>query len=168
MEKISFGAGCFWGVEHAFKQVEGVIETRVGYQGGQTSNPTYKEVCHTETGHAEVVEVTFDSQIISLKRLLDAFFFIHDPTQLNRQGPDTGTQYRSCIFPTTVEQRNEVQDYLDALKRSSRYGMPVVTTIESGEFHSAEDYHQNYLDQTPGGYCHIGFDVFQKLKSGNY
>lgn len=164
---ISFGAGCFWGVEHAFKQLEGVIKTEVGYQGGTTEAPTYEEVCSKQTGHAEVVQVTYDSRTISLERLLDAFFFMHDPTQLNRQGPDVGPQYRSVIFPADETAQMTVVEYLKT-KAKQRYGDSLVTTVESGVFHSAENFHQDYLINNPGGYCHIGFDIFQKLKQGAF
>ncbi|MBK24793.1 MAG: peptide-methionine (S)-S-oxide reductase [Halobacteriovorax sp.] len=163
MEKVSFAAGCFWGVEHAFKQIPGVLNTTCGYQGGQTTDPTYEDICKKETGHAEVVLVEFDSKIISFERLLDAFFFMHNPTELNRQGPDVGTQYRSAIFPTTEEQRELSQ------KRIESMGPTVVTTIEEfDQFFDAETYHQKYLDKNPDGYCHIGLNVFKALKSGNY
>lgn len=167
LEKISLGAGCFWGVEHAFKQLDGVSETKVGYQGGPGPNPTYEEVCKKETGHAEVVLVTFDNEIVSLERVLDAFFFMHDPTQLNRQGPDVGSQYRSVIFPTSSEQREKIEDYIETIAKN-RYEGRLVTTIEEGEFFDAELYHQDYLDQNPGGYCHIGLDVFMKIKQGTF
>ncbi len=163
MEKVSFGAGCFWGVEHAFKQLSGVSKTTCGYQGGQTDNPSYEDICRKETGHAEVVLVEFDSNAISFDRLLDAFFFMHNPTELNRQGPDVGSQYRSVIFPTTDEQKQISQNRIESL------GPTIVTTIEEfGPFYDAETYHQKYLDKNPGGYCHIGPHVFQALKSGNY
>lgn len=166
-QTISFGAGCFWGVEHAFKQVNGVLKTIVGYQGGEVENPDYKQVCTKTTGHAEVVQVTFDPQIVSLKRMLDAFFFMHDPTQLNRQGPDVGSQYRSCIFPTNEEQTTLIKNYIEEFCRP-RYGERFVTTLEEGKFYDAETYHQDYLVNNPSGYCHIGLDVFQKLKTDNY
>lgn len=163
METVSFGAGCFWGVEHAFKQLDGVSKTTCGYQGGQTDAPTYEDICHKETGHAEVVLVEFDPEVISFSRLMDAFFFMHDPTQLNRQGPDVGTQYRSTIFPTTEEQRTEAQLRIQSL------GEKVVTRIEEfNDFFDAETYHQQYLDKNPSGYCHIGLDVFEKLRSGKF
>jgi peptide-methionine (S)-S-oxide reductase len=168
-EVLSFGAGCFWGVEHAFKQLEGVLETRVGYQGGEKENPSYPEVCAKTTGHAEVVEVTFDNEVISLERLLDAFFFMHDPTQLNKQGPDVGPQYRSALFPTNDLQTQKIKVYMEKLKAMNKFSKDIVTTIEEGTpFYSAEDDHQDYLANNPGGYCHIGFDVFQKLKMGTF
>ena len=168
-EILSFAGGCFWGVEHAFKQLDGVLNTRVGYQGGNTENPTYSEVCSKDTNHAEVVEVTFDNEVLTLKRLLDAFFFLHDPTQLNRQGPDVGSQYRSAIFPTTLEQTLLVKDYLNNLKESNPTKQEIVTTVEEGRpFYGAEENHQDYLFKNPSGYCHIGLDIFQKIKTGEF
>ena len=164
-EKISFGAGCFWGVEHAFKQLEGVLKTEVGYQGGESDSPTYEEVCSKVTGHAEVVLVTYDPSTITLDRLLDAFFFMHDPTQLNRKGPDVGPQYRSVIFPDHDIMERKVREYLDT-KATDKFGDSLVTTIEKGPFFSAETFHQDYLVNNPTGYCHIGFDIFQKLRQG--
>jgi len=166
MEKSSFAAGCFWGVEHAFKQISGVVSTKVGYIGGESSSTSYKEVCGGKSGHAEAVEVTFDPNIVSFERLLDAFFFMHDATQLNRQGPDVGTQYRSAIFPVNDNQQLIAKTYIDSLKDN---GLKVVTTIEVGaSFIEAEKAHQDYLDVNPGGYCHIGFDTFSKLKMGSF
>jgi methionine-S-sulfoxide reductase len=166
MEKSSFAAGCFWGVEHAFKQIEGVTKTEVGYQGGESSVTTYAEVCSGQTGHAEVVEITFDPNIVSYKRLLEAFVFMHNPGELNRQGPDIGTQYRSALFPTSKEQEIEAIEFLNRLKGS---GELIVTTIEKDSlFISGENKHQDYLDTNPAGYCHIGLDVFMKLKKGEY
>ncbi len=165
MKTCGFGAGCYWGVEHAFKMLDGVVDTAVGFQGGVHDNPTYREVCESETGHAEVVQVTYDESIISLERLLDAFFFMHDPTQLNKQGPDVGTQYRSSLFPETNEQEEVMKNYL--LKIKDRYSAPIVTTIEKDKkFFNAELMHQDYLANNPGGYCHIGLDTFAKLKQG--
>lgn len=165
MERASFAAGCFWGVEHAFKQLPGVIETEVGYQGGGSSAPTYEEVCRKDTGHAEAVLVKFDPNILSYDRLLDAFFFMHNPTEFNRQGPDVGPQYRSAIFPMSYEQKTTAIAKIEKMK--DKYTLPVVTTIEEDcPFHSAEELHQNYLQNNPNGYCHIGFDIFSKLKQG--
>ena len=166
MEKSSFAAGCFWGVEHAFKQVAGVSKTEVGYQGGDSQTTNYQEVCSGGSGHAEAVLVSFDPSIVSYDRLLDAFFMMHDPTQLNRQGPDVGTQYRSALFPIGDEQHKVAVSKIAKLKAR---GLSVATTIEHKEhFISAEDKHQDYLEATPGGYCHIGFDVFSKLKKGEF
>lgn len=165
MKTCGFAAGCYWGVEHAFKMLEGVVDTVVGFQGGDSTDPSYKEVCSVDTGHAEVVRVTYDESIISLQRLLDAFFFMHDPTQLNKQGPDVGSQYRSALFPEDDEQAQIMREYIEKIK--PRYNRAVVTTIEEGtDFYSAEDMHQDYLVNNPGGYCHIGLEVFSKLKQG--
>ena len=163
-----FAAGCYWGVEHAFKMLEGVLKTEVGFQGGHIENPSYKEVCQTDTGHAEVVRVTYDAEKISLSRLLDAFFFMHDPTQLNKQGPDVGSQYRSALFPESPWDQEDVAIIKEAIeKRRDQYSSPIVTTIEENQiFYSAEDSHQDYLVNNPGGYCHIGLDTFAKLKQG--
>jgi len=163
VEKVSFGAGCFWGVEHAFKQLAGVTDTTCGYQGGKSTDPSYEDICQKETGHAEVVLVEFNPEIISFERLLDAFFYMHDSTQLNRQGPDLGSQYRSVIFPATGSQREA------SLLRISNMSKTTVTSIEDfKDFFEAETYHQEYLDKNPGGYCHIGLDVFNNLKMGKF
>ena len=166
MEKSSFAAGCFWGVEHAFKQIEGVVRTEVGYQGGESSITTYEQVCSGKTGHAEVVEVTFEPNIVSYERLLEAFMFMHNPSELNRQGPDVGTQYRSALFPSNPKQKSEASDFINKLKVS---GKTIETTIEvSHLFISGENKHQDFLDINPGGYCHIGLDTFMKLKKGEF
>ena len=169
MEKAYFAGGCFWGVEHAFKQLDGVTSTRVGYQGGEVIDPTYEQVCGKQTGHAESVEVEFDPSIITLKRLCDAFFFMHDPTQLNAQGPDVGPQYRSAIFPISEEKAHFFRNYINETLDREKYKAPIVTSVEENcPFFSAELMHQDYLVNNPGGYCHIGFDVFSKLKMGQF
>lgn len=166
MEKSSFAAGCFWGVEHAFKQINGVLSTKVGYQGGDSTTTSYPEVCTGKTGHAEAVEVEFDPKIVTYDRLLDAFFFMHDASQLNRQGPDIGTQYRSALFPETDQQKLVAKKYIDTLKEN---GKVIETTIEENAlFIEAEAGHQDYLVNNPTGYCHIGFDIFSKLKTGAF
>ena len=166
MEKSSFAGGCFWGVEHAFKQLKGVISTQVGYQGGDPKDANYRDVCSGKTGHAEAVLVEFNPKVITYERLLDAFFMMHDPSQLNRQGPDIGEQYRSALFPRDDQQKKLATSYIT--KRQNE-GHAITTTIEQGhDFIAAEAEHQNYLDSTPGGYCHIGFDVFSKLKRGEF
>jgi peptide-methionine (S)-S-oxide reductase len=157
MEKALFGAGCFWGVEDFFLQVPGVIDAVSGYAGGTTQNPTYKQVCAGDTYHAEVVEVTFDPDKVSYAALVDLFFKMHNPTQLNRQGPDFGTQYRSVIFTHGPEQARIAADRLEAAKASGRYKSPIVTQIEPAPaFWRAEDYHQRYLKKH-GGSCHVSF-----------
>ena len=161
MEKALFGAGCFWGVEDFFLQVPGVSDAVSGYAGGTTQNPTYKQVCAGGTYHAEVVEVTFDPEKVSYAALVDLFFKMHNPTQLNRQGPDFGTQYRSVIFTHGPEQARIAADRLEAAKASGRYKSPIVTQIEPAPaFWRAEDYHQRYLKKH-GGSCHVSFAEVQ-------
>ena len=146
MEKAIFAAGCFWGVEHAFRQVPGVSEAVSGYVGGHTENPTYEDVCTDQTGHAEAVEVTFDPAKVSYLELLERFWEMHDPTTLNRQGPDVGTQYRSAIFAVTGEQRVEAE--ASKAEAQKKYGKPIVTAVEpASTFWPAEDYHQRYFDK---------------------
>lgn len=154
LEKAYFAGGCFWGVEHLLKQSEGVISTRVGYMGGRTKKPTYKQVCYENTGHAEVVEVVFDPKKTSYETLARLFFEIHDPTQKNRQGPDIGDQYRSAVFYTNNEQK-ETAEKLIALLKSKGYN-PVTEVVPADTFWVAEDYHQDYYDNTgKQPYCHI-------------
>ena len=145
-KKATFGAGCFWGVEAAFRRLDGVTQTRVGYAGGHKDNPSYKEVCYTDTGHAEVVEVTYDEETIPYEALLAVFWAEHDPTQLNRQGPDVGDQYRSVIFVHDEAQRAAAERSKESVQ--SRISRPVVTQIEDAQtFWEAEDYHQQYLEK---------------------
>ena len=161
MEKALFGAGCFWGVEDFFLQVPGVSEAVSGYAGGTTERPTYKQVCAGDTNHAEVVEVTFDPAKVAYADLVDLFFKMHNPTQLNRQGPDVGTQYRSVIFTHGPEQARIAAERLEAAKASGRYTKPVVTKIEPAPaFWRAEDYHQRYFKKH-GGSCHVSFAELQ-------
>lgn len=142
----TFGAGCFWGVEEAFRQVEGVVDTAVGYAGGRTEQPSYEQVCSGRTGHAEVVRVAYDPQRVSYEKLLDVFWANHDPTQLNRQGPDVGEQYRSVIFAHDDEQAAAAEASKRQLEASGRYKRPIATAIEPAPpFWMAEDYHQQYL-----------------------
>jgi peptide-methionine (S)-S-oxide reductase len=156
MAKATFAAGCFWGVEATFRQLPGVISTRVGYTGGNLANPTYKDVCTDRTGHAEAVEVDYDPARISYEQLLDVFWENHDPTQLNRQGPDWGTQYRSAIFFHSPEQEAEAKASKQKLENSGRYNKPIVTQIvPAGTFYEAEDYHQQYLEKRGLATCHI-------------
>jgi peptide-methionine (S)-S-oxide reductase len=155
-EKATFGAGCFWGVEAAFRRVPGVVATAVGYAGGKTKDPTYQEVCTDRTGHAEVVEVTFDPAEVSYADLLRVFWENHDPTQLNRQGPDVGTQYRSVVFYHSEEQRAEAERSKNALQESGAFSRPIVTSIEPAPvFYRAEEYHQQYLEKRGLATCHI-------------
>ena len=154
LEKAYFAGGCFWGVEHLLKQSEGVISTRVGYMGGRTKNPTYKQVCYENTGHAEVVEVVFDPKKTSYETLARLFFEVHDPTQKNRQGADIGDQYRSAVFYTNNEQK-ETAEKLIALLKGKGYH-PVTEVVPADTFWVAEDYHQDYYDNTgKQPYCHI-------------
>ena len=158
MEKATFGAGCFWGVESFFRQVPGVIEAFAGYAGGHVDNPTYKQVCTDKTGHAEVVEVTFDPAKVSYDKLVDVFFMNHDPTQLNRQGPDVGTQYRSVIFFHSTEQERIAKRKKDELASSGRFKRPIVTSIEPATaFWKAEEYHQRYFEKNNLPSCHVNF-----------
>ena len=148
MERATFGAGCFWGVEAAFRKVPGVLSVSVGYSGGSSKDPTYKEVCSGNTGHAEVVEMAFDSSKVSYEDLLDVFWKIHDPTTLNRQGPDVGTQYRSAIFFHTPEQEASAVASKEKLQGSGRYKKPSVTEITpASDFYRAEEYHQCYYEK---------------------
>ena len=152
--KATFGAGCFWGVEAAFRRIDGVVSTAVGYAGGATSNPSYQQVCHEGTGHAEVVEVTYDPAKVLYEQLLAVFWAEHDPTQLNRQGPDVGDQYRSVIFVQDAGQRAAAESSRDRVQ--SRLTKPVVTQIEDAPtFWSAEDYHQQYLEKRGLSSCHV-------------
>ena len=156
MAKATFGAGCFWGVEEDFRKVPGVLQTAVGYSGGKTDNPTYEDVCSDETGHAEVVEVEYDPARVSYDQLLDVFWNGHNPTQLNRQGPDVGTQYRSAIFFHTPEQKAAAEASRRRLEASGRFGRPIVTEITpAGRFWRAEEYHQRYFEKRGGGSCHV-------------
>ena len=148
MEKATFGAGCFWGVEAAFRKVEGVVSATVGYAGGSSKNPTYKEVCSGKTGHAEVVQVEYDPSTVSYQKLLEVFWQIHDPTTLNRQGPDIGTQYRSAIFFHNPEQEAAAVASKEQWQKSGRFKNPIVTEITpASEFYRAEDYHQQYFEK---------------------
>jgi peptide-methionine (S)-S-oxide reductase len=156
MAKATFAAGCFWGVEATFRQIPGVNSTRVGYIGGNTQNPTYKEVCTDTTGHAEAVEVDYDPARASYQQLLEVFWENHDPTQLNRQGPDFGKQYRSAIFFHTPEQEAEAKASKEKLVKSGRFAKPIVTQIvPAPAFFEAEDYHQQYLEKRGLATCHI-------------
>jgi peptide-methionine (S)-S-oxide reductase len=155
-EIATFGAGCFWGIEAAFRRVPGVIDAEVGYSGGKTENPTYRDVCTDTTGHAEVVQVTFDPEKLSYEQLLDVFWTIHDPTQVNRQGPDFGKQYRTAIFFHSPGQEAAAKKSKQALEASGKLRKPVATEITAaGPFWRAEEYHQRYLEKRGATNCHI-------------
>lgn len=155
MEKAMFAAGCFWGVEEAFRTTPGVVATTVGYSGGKTEGPTYKDVCSGRTGHAEVVLVEFDPALTSFKDLLDIFWANHDPTTLNRQGPDVGEQYRSAVFFFDEEQEKVARDSKEKLQNSGKLKKPVVTEITpAATFYAAEEYHQKYLAKRGVKMCH--------------
>lgn len=156
MEKATFGAGCFWGVELGFQQVPGVIGTAVGYEGGKLNRPSYRDVCTDATGHAEVVEIEYDPAKVSYEQLLDLFFELHDPTQLNRQGPDWGTQYRSVIFSHSPEQELAAKQTIARLSAEKRFEKPIVTQVVPAQtFWRAEEYHQKYLEKRGAASCHI-------------
>lgn len=155
-EIATFAAGCFWGVEAKFRMIPGVEDAIVGYSGGKTENPTYKEVCTDRTGHAEVVQVTFDPKKVSYETLVEAFWHIHDPTQMNRQGPDVGTQYRTAIFFHTPEQEAIAKKSKAALNASRKFSKPIATEITpAGPFWKAEEYHQRYLEKRGAASCHF-------------
>jgi peptide-methionine (S)-S-oxide reductase len=155
-EIATFGAGCFWGVEAAFRRLPGVVDVAAGYSGGHTPNPTYKDVCAHTTGHAEVVQVRFDPQKIAYDQLLDVFWQIHNPTQVNRQGPDVGTQYRSAIFVHSPEQQAIAEKSKAALAASGKFQRPIATEITTaGPFYRAEEYHQKYLEKHGAASCHF-------------
>ena len=155
-EVATFGAGCFWGVEAAFRRTHGVIDAAVGYSGGDLEKPTYKDVCTDETGHAEVVQVTFDPQKLNYSQLLDVFWKIHDPTQVNRQGPDFGKQYRTAIFFHSREQEEIARKSKQALESSGKFRHPIATEISPAKtFWRAEEYHQRYLEKRGAESCHI-------------
>jgi peptide-methionine (S)-S-oxide reductase len=156
MNKATFAAGCFWGVEHAFRQVPGVSETAVGYAGGAVENPTYEQVCTGTTGHAEVVQVEFNPLKVTFEQLLDLFWECHDPTTLNRQGPDRGTQYRSAIFCHDDSQVAAAEESKQRQQQSGKHANEIVTVIEpAGPFHRAEEYHQQYLEKRGQASCRL-------------
>jgi peptide-methionine (S)-S-oxide reductase len=155
-ELATFGAGCFWGVEVRFRNVPGVKDALVGYLGGTLANPSYRDVCTGRTGHAEVVQVKYDPAEVSYDKLLDVFWENHDPTTLNRQGPDVGTQYRSAIFYHTPQQKRAAEQSKMRLEANGRFRRPIVTEItEASAFYPAEDYHQRYLEKRGLASCHI-------------
>ncbi|MBC8143376.1 MAG: peptide-methionine (S)-S-oxide reductase MsrA [Armatimonadetes bacterium] len=151
-----FGAGCFWGVEITFRNVPGVTEALVGYSGGHTQNPTYREVCNGDTNHAEVVYVEYDPEKVTYSQLLDVFFENHNPTQLNYQGPDHGTQYRSAIFTYGAEQETKAKAKIAELTAAKRFAKPIVTVVEPAQtFYKGEEYHQRYLEKRGLASCHV-------------
>ncbi len=155
MQKGYFAAGCFWGVEARFKEIEGVVDTTSGYGGGHLENPTYEQVCDGVTGHAEIVEVVFDPKIVSFETLVREFFALHDPTTKNRQGPDVGTQYRSGVFVVDEEQKQISENVIRDLTEKKVFPNPIVSEVTPFKnFYAAEEYHQDYLDKHPG-MCHI-------------
>jgi peptide-methionine (S)-S-oxide reductase len=156
IEKATFGAGCFWGVEETFRNLKGVVSTAVGYSGGTKDNPTYEDVCTDKTGHAEVVEVEFDPSQISYDQLLDVFWSNHNPTTLNRQGPDAGTQYRSAIFYHSPAQKDAAEASKEKIDKSGRFNRPIVTQLEPAKtFWRAEEYHQRYLAKRGQTHCAV-------------
>ncbi len=157
IEKATFGAGCFWGVEAQFAAMPGVTATAVGYEGGKLDNPSYKDVCTDSTGHAEVVEIDFDNEKIGFEQLLDVFFALHDPTTMNRQGPDWGTQYRSVVFFHSPEQEQQARAKIEELSNEGCYKpRRIVTQVVPAEtFWKAEEYHQRYLEKRGQASCHI-------------
>lgn len=168
-DTATFGTGCFWCTEAIFQQVEGVIKVTSGYSGGQTKNPTYKEVCTGTTGHAECLNIVYDPGKLSFDDLLEIFWQVHDPTTLNKQGADVGTQYRSVVFYHNQTQKAKVEKYIEDLNKSGAWDNPIVTTLEPYTiFYAAEDYHQNYYNDNPGeGYCQFVIrpkvEKFQKV-----
>jgi peptide-methionine (S)-S-oxide reductase len=155
MDVATFAAGCFWGVEHEFRKINGVAEAFCGYSNGHTENPSYPEVCSGRTGHAEVVQVTYDPGVVSYSELVQAFFDMHDPTQLNRQGPDVGDQYRSGIFYHNDQQKEEAMQVKERLDKEGAFPRPIVTRIEPVKtFYKAEEYHQKYFEKNGVQYCH--------------
>jgi peptide-methionine (S)-S-oxide reductase len=156
MEKATFGAGCFWGVEELFRTTPGVTATSVGYMGGTMAHPTYEDVCTDTTGHAEVVQLEYDPGQISYQQLLKLFFENHNPTTLHRQGPDVGSQYRSVIFFHSTDQQRLAKEYLSFLETQKTYSRPIVTeVVNAQEFYPAEEYHQQYLKKRGMSHCHI-------------
>lgn len=156
-ERAMFGAGCFWGVEEIVRKFPGVLKTEVGYAGGSTENPTYKEVCTGTTGHAEVIYIEFDPKVISYRELVELFFRFHNPTTLNRQENDVGSQYRSVIFYDSIEQKETAIEVKKKIDESGKWRDPIVTIVEEwAKFWTAEEYHQDYLQKNPTGYnCHF-------------
>jgi methionine-S-sulfoxide reductase len=155
LDTITLGGGCFWCIEAVYDEIKGVLSAESGYMGGMTKNPTYKDVCTGTTGHAEVVRIVYDTNVVTLEEILEIFFTVHDPTTLNRQGADTGTQYRSVIFYNTTVQKNTIEGVINALNKENIFGSPVVTQLSPSDlFYKAEDYHQEYYANNPEqAYC---------------
>ena len=167
LEKVVIGAGCFWGVEVLFEEMNGVNKVISGYSGGHTNNPTYEQVCTGETGHIEVVKIDYDSSVVTFSELLDKFFFIHDPTSVNRQGPDVGTQYRSVIFYNSDEEKEIAEKKIKEINESGEYDKEVATDLrESVEFYEAEEYHQDFVEKN-GKICYHQLYVENKQSSKN-
>ena len=163
MEQAIFAAGCFWGIQYYFDLVPGVIKTTVGYTGGHTENPSYEDVCSHTTGHAEATLIEFDPKVVTYEELLIHLFRIHDPTQLNRQGPDIGDSYRSAIFYTNDNQRQIAEDYISQISMSIENKEPIVTEVTKlAEFYEAEDYHQKYTERTGRGMCHVAYEPIKQ------
>lgn len=161
VETAIFAAGCFWGVQAYFDQVPGVLKTEVGYTGGAVANPTYEQVCTHTTGHAEATKITFDAQVVSFRDLVRQFFRMHDPTQLNRQGPDVGDNYRSAIFYTSPAQNHQAQAVITMVQKD--FSKPIVTELtQAAEFYPAEEYHQKYFEKTGMGACHVPYAPLTK------
>ena len=155
-QTASFAAGCFWGVEARFREVEGVLDAVSGYMGGHTQNPSYQDICRGDTGHAEAVQVNFDDEQVSYHDLLDLFFDLHNPTTLNRQGPDFGSQYRSAVFWHDEEQRTAIEQKISEVNASGKWPGPVVTQLaKAPEFWRAEEYHQRYFEKNGAGFCKV-------------
>ena len=161
----TFAGGCFWGVEYNFRRVPGVLDAQVGFMGGRLDNPTYKQICYEDTNHAEVVHLRYDPEKVSFDKLVRIFFKLHNPTTLNRQGPDVGTQYRSAIFYHTPEQKEAAEKVKAQLDVSGEFRQPIVTEItQAKEFWKAEDYHQQYIEKNPSRTCHVvDFDEIKKI-----
>lgn len=161
---IYLAGGCFWGTEKYLSNIKGIIETNVGYANGNTENPTYEEVCHNNTGHAETVKVVYDPDVISLSFILDLYYDVINPTSINKQGGDTGTQYRTGIYYTN---ESDIEIITESIKKLQiKYEKPIaIEVLPLKNYYLAEEYHQKYLDKNPNGYCHIGIDKFEKAKS---
>ncbi|WKY44240.1 peptide-methionine (S)-S-oxide reductase MsrA [Eubacteriaceae bacterium ES2] len=163
-KEIVLAGGCFWGLEKYFQEIEGVLETRVGFANGKTQAPSYEDVCYRNTGHAEVVDIFYDSEIVSLAFLLDMYYQVIDPTVLNRQGPDTGTQYRTGVYFIDSQDQPVIVDSLEKLQKKYRDKV-VVELMPLENFYPADESHQKYLDKHPGGYCHIDEKYFEMAKN---